>query len=420
MSAAEIVESFYKSAGGQLRSAAGDAEKAAATGNSVDSLKAALKPYEDQIKLLKERLQLRKDESAVESKADKARALAEKNRLDRQKEFDQILLAQREFQEKEEAEAVKAQEERNKLRIAQAKDMMEQEAKLLEMINRNTIDGIKAMGAAVKAENDALDMDVRYKQDSARKQYEVFWAQTMTLANQTGGELGAGIGMMAGGMKGMADIQGGLDPYTLEMEAAWNHYYDMEASYFGHKDRMSLITQAAAERDQAIERASANQRLAMVQNMAGMMAGVMYSLYQATGQQSEATFRLYQAAAIAETVISTYSAAQKAYEWGWEYGGPYAPALAIAMAAVAAAAGLARVAAISSQSISGGMTAAAPSGGGGYSYTQPNQPSWQPAKAEEKKPVVINIITYGNIMDQDKFYRETMPALKKALEDGAH
>ncbi len=80
----------------------------------------------------------------------------------------------------------------------------------------------------------------------------------------------------------------------------------------------------------------------------GSMASMMESLTQTSLGQSEEFFKAYKAFAIAETIVSTYAAAQKAYEAAMEGAGPVwmRTALGVASAAAAIAAGLARVASI--------------------------------------------------------------------------
>ncbi len=241
--------------------------------------------------------------------------------------------------------------------------------------------------------------------------YQEIWNKINEL---NGGE---GVGMMTSSMQGIAESSAGLDQYSKEINAANERYRAIEEAARGHEDYMNQITAAAAARDEVIEQASANKRVMMSKNMAGLMAGIMYSLYEATGKRSLAMFRMYQAAAIAETIISTYDAAQKSYAWGAKFGGP---PLGAVMAAVAVAAGMARVQAIASQQIGGGISSVGESGsGGGYGGAQ-TEPSWQPAVAPAKAAPVVTIIVYGNIVDQDAFAREMVPSITKALEDGAH
>ena len=71
------------------------------------------------------------------------------------------------------------------------------------------------------------------------------------------------------------------------------------------------------------------------------------------------------------------------------------------------------------QGMSGGGGGAVPASDG-YQYGSNTQSSWQPTAAPAKAAPVINIIVYGNIVDQDAFAREMVPSLTKALEDNVH
>ena len=64
---------------------------------------------------------------------------------------------------------------------------------------------------------------------------------------------------------------------------------------------------------------------------------------------SDTAFRFWKALAVTEAIISTYAAAQAAYEAGMKTGGPWAPVIATVYATAAVVAGMARVAAIRSQ-----------------------------------------------------------------------
>jgi hypothetical protein len=105
------------------------------------------------------------------------------------------------------------------------------------------------------------------------------------------------------------------------------------------------------------EQLSANQRKQVWETYVGAIQGTLSSMtsmfndwYQAAGSKNKELFTLYKAAAIAETIISTYSAAQKAYESMAKIH----PALAASAAAIAVAAGLARVQLIRQQQMATG------------------------------------------------------------------
>ncbi len=89
-------------------------------------------------------------------------------------------------------------------------------------------------------------------------------------------------------------------------------------------------------------------QLAAVSGFYSGMSQMFKDLYDSGLAQNKTMFKAYKAFAVAETFISTYSSAQKAY--GSMVGIPYVgPGLAVAAAAAAVAAGLAKVAAITSQ-----------------------------------------------------------------------
>jgi hypothetical protein len=84
-----------------------------------------------------------------------------------------------------------------------------------------------------------------------------------------------------------------------------------------------------------------------------------------TEEGQKKAFNRNKAISIAETLVSTYSAAQKAYASQLSVPTPDAPIRAQIAAGIAVAAGLAKVAAIKSQQFSGGSSAGGTGGGGG-------------------------------------------------------
>ncbi len=126
-------------------------------------------------------------------------------------------------------------------------------------------------------------------------------------------------------------------------------------------------------------------------------------------EQGELGFNIFKAYKIAETIISTYSAAVKAYES--LVGIPIiGPALATAAAIAATAFGMTQVAAISSMR----------PGGGNVGMTRPATPNVEiprmSAPSGEPKQVV-NVHIYGNVVDGDRFAREIIPSIRKAMND---
>jgi len=146
-----------------------------------------------------------------------------------------------------------------------------------------------------------------------------------------------------------------------------------------------------------------------------MLSSLAQAFYVASDNRSKAAFRAYQAFAIAETIISTYSAAEKCYDWAAAWGGPAAGAAA---AAIAMAAGMARVSAIASQNIGcrGGISSVA--GGTGVGETpEPAQDKTTTAPEMTTRGQSINIYVEGNLVNHDAFAREILPALLKAQSD---
>ncbi|PNX47675.1 MAG: hypothetical protein BV456_10695, partial [Thermoplasmata archaeon M8B2D] len=130
----------------------------------------------------------------------------------------------------------------------------------------------------------------------------------------------------------------------------------IEEAKLTEKERLGAIEEAYRIDQLEKEKAFADQRLRIQQfyvdtasNILGSLNQIFGDLYAASGQKQKEFFKLQKAIAIAQTVISTYEAAQKAYTQyaAW-------PPLAAAMAAIAIASGLARVAAIRSQNYAEG------------------------------------------------------------------
>lgn len=134
-----------------------------------------------------------------------------------------------------------------------------------------------------------------------------------------------------------------------------------EANLTALKNKSFYADEKQREEQEKNDRKMYEMRLSAAQDMAQGVAQTFETLYQIGGKQAHKYFELYKAAAISETIISTYKAAQAAYAFGTEIGGPGAGA---AMATIAIAAGMAKVAAIEAQNFgrSAGGTAA-----GGYS-----------------------------------------------------
>jgi len=263
--------------------------------------------------------------------------------------------------------------------------------------------------------NDLLKNQADYN----KKGYDDTWVQLMNMANQVGGEAGAGLGKLGSSIKGIADIGMGQDIASQRYREALKNYNDMKALaeqyYIDDYTQMQFYNQLKLAEEQMYTQ----QRLSIVSNGFGAMAGMAQAFYALSGNQSKTAFNLYKALAITQTTIDTYQAAVAAYKA--MAGIPIVgPALAAAAAAAAIAFGMAKVAAIASlQPGTGASTAAMPSGSGGYAYSTPTTNTWEKTETNKsERPIVINIHVAGNVVDHDAFAREIIPSIKKAVEDG--
>ena len=197
---------------------------------------------------------------------------------------------------------------------------------------------------------------------------------------------------------------------------------EMHLDYTAHKEEIDAAYQNYIS---TAENAAMQKKLMTTQNVFGMMAGAAYQYYEVTGKKSKAAFNLYKAMAIAQTAISTISAAQSAYDAGVKSGEKagnpeLGQILGVAYAAIAIAAGAARIASISSQSPESGGSTGSSGGGSSVSAGASSSASEGTATQEKAKTSAIAINIYGNIVDQDSFARTLVPYLTKAESDNVH
>ena len=252
-----------------------------------------------------------------------------------------------------------------------------------------------------------------YRQEAEFKvqMYEDSWRQIMDMANQVGGEAGQGIGQMMAGMKGITDIGMGVDPYSQRIDQLQEFIWRANEMQVAGKMSEIELEEYTQQRITEMDFLYSQRRQTIAQNLFGTMAGLMQSMYVLSGKKNAAMFRAYQVFAMAEAVVSTAAGVARALK---EYSWPYS----VIVGALVAAAGAIQIATIASATPGGGTAMSAPSGGGGYAYTSPTEPSWQ---AEEKpKSQIINVHVYGNVIDHDAFARELVLSISKAQADGAH
>lgn len=140
-----------------------------------------------------------------------------------------------------------------------------------------------------------------------------------------------------------------------------------------------------------IEKNTWDKKLGYAASGAGAMANILQNLYVATGSKSKEMFKVMQAAAIAETIIQTYRAAQGAYAAL----ASVHPVLGIAAAAAALAAGMARVKQIKATKMGTATASISAKGTANPTYQGGSASAYPvPTRLEEELPtqhVTINI-----------------------------
>lgn len=146
--------------------------------------------------------------------------------------------------------------------------------------------------------------------------------------------------------------------------------------------------------------------------VSGQILGQLADLMQS---KSKKAFEVGKAAAIAETVINTYSAAQKAFNSLAAF-----PPAAFAAAAAVTAAGFVRVQAIRSQQFQGGGSAGSASGSFSASPNTglPTAPVGLPPSNDQRSGNQVQVVIQGNVLGNEQFVNETLiPALANAVNN---
>jgi hypothetical protein len=134
------------------------------------------------------------------------------------------------------------------------------------------------------------------------------------------------------------------------------------------KEELAAIEEKYGQDDinrvQQIEEAKQALRQQAQQGTFDILKNLTAASEKDTEESAKKAFKRNKAISIAETLVSTYQAAQKAYASQIIPGDPTSPVRAQIAAGIAVAVGLANVAAIKSQKFTGGGTAGAGTGGG--------------------------------------------------------
>jgi hypothetical protein len=293
------------------------------------------------------------------------------------------------------------------------------EAQLLEILGKEATlqDQIAASKAFEVNEISARRVEVEAKiADLMREQRDLLFEQQSARTQEAfgkigGSEFGQNLGVVSA-------INAGEDPYTKDFER-WSALQDQKIMYLeeiGASEQQ--IKDAYREYDLQQEATAQAQKVAMTAATFGMLGSLANSLYTMQGQKGGAAFEMMKAFRIGETIMNTYSAAVGAFNAlaGIPIVGP---ALGAAAAAAAIAFGMMQVNAIRSMKPGGGASAAVAGSVGARSAPSiPAAPETAPATQETVSSPTVNVHIYGNVVDHDKFARELVPAITKAIGDG--
>ena len=200
-----------------------------------------------------------------------------------------------------------------------------------------------------------------------------------------------------------------------------NAYYDELEVQLGVQtaQRIEEIEKRKNEQILRIERQARDARLSLA-------SGALGALSQLMAQGGRRAFEASKALAIAETVVSTYAAAQKAYESQMAIPTPDAPARAAVAAAIAVAQGIARVQAIARQKYGSATAAGATVGGGGAPATPGSMATRagygmpQPIGAGQQAAQPVQINLHVNALHPENLTPDVLQRIADTLAPALH
>ena len=216
-----------------------------------------------------------------------------------------------------------------------------------------------AAAAIIKSEQEvqkALDEAALSREDAQTQEIEKERAKYQALQEKAGENMELVAELKESERLALLDIDAKYDALELEAEQK-------------KEDEAKKIRDAAdAQRQKDTEAAEAAMAELKESATAGtfeLLTTLNKTFAKDTEEGQKKAFKRNQALSIAETLVSTYAAAQKAYASQLAIPTPDAPIRAQIAAGVAVAAGLAKVAAIKSQQFTGGASSGGAAGGGG-------------------------------------------------------
>ncbi len=251
-----------------------------------------------------------------------------------------------------------------------------------------------------------------------REQRDLLYASNMANTQNALGAIGGSD--MSSGVEMLGALGAGVDPYTQDFER-WKLLQDEKLTYMVQIGASEQEWKTAfAEEELQREQMKYQQQIAMAASSFSVVANLGAAMYAASGNKSREAFKLMQAMRIGETIMNTYSAAVGSYQ-ALAPIPIIGPALGAAAAAAAIAYGMAQVRAISSMkpgTTSASTSSISSSVGSTMGGATASGSSDTPAEEKSGSAPIVNIHVYGNVVSQDEFAREMVPAITKALEDG--
>jgi len=234
-------------------------------------------------------------------------------------------------------------------------------AELIAQIETQRDTELAALREKFRQEDDAKAADdAKQKTDRERKVSQQLAAERMSAREQEKLALEERYNELAVDAEGNAELLEDIERRRLEARRALYEKFDDEDRARQQENNAKTLADVEAyeaKRAELMESARASTF--------SILSDLTTAFAKDTEEGQRKAFKRNKAISIAETLVSTYLAAQKAYASQLSVPTPDAPIRAQIAAGVAVAAGLAKVAAIKSQQFNGGGSAGGGGGGGG-------------------------------------------------------
>lgn len=195
-------------------------------------------------------------------------------------------------------------------------------------------------------------------------------------------------------------------------EDAWIRSWATQTDSFQvYEERKAQIEAYYSQQRMQVARNETYYKMGLAQQGFGNMATISNAFYQLSGEKSKAALRAYQVTKSGETVISTGSAAMKAYDAmaSIPYVGPVLGALAAAAAVAAGAVQLGNIWSVGPDGSGGSLNTSGAAGNPGTS-TNPvvTQPVGQQAGPQQQVQIIIN-----NPIGERAWFEKNLPTILK-------